>query len=81
MVVMFVKLYVFYVVGLGILEIKCIIVGFVMKGFFGFWIFFIKFIVLFFVIGFGFLVGKEGFSVYYVVCMGNVILRMFIKYR
>ncbi|RYP07462.1 hypothetical protein DL764_002469 [Monosporascus ibericus] len=70
-----------YAAGSGISEIKCIIAGFVMKGFLGFWTLVIKSIALPLSIASGLSVGKEGPSVHYAVCMGNVISRMFEKYR
>ncbi|KAK3053619.1 glycerol ethanol, ferric requiring protein [Extremus antarcticus] len=70
-----------YAAGSGISEIKCIIAGFVMKGFLGFWTLLIKSIGLPLAIASGLSVGKEGPSVHYAVCTGNVISRMFSKYR
>jgi chloride channel 3/4/5 len=70
-----------YAAGSGISEIKCIIAGFVMKGFLGFWTLLIKSIGLPLAIASGLSVGKEGPSVHYAVCTGNVISRMFYKYR
>ena len=70
-----------YAAGSGISEIKCIIAGFVMKGFLGFWTLLIKSIGLPLAIASGLSVGKEGPSVHYAVCTGNVISRMFDKYR
>lgn len=70
-----------YAAGSGISEIKCIIAGFVMKGFLGFWTLLIKSIALPLAIASGLSVGKEGPSVHYAVCTGNVISRMFDKYR
>lgn len=70
-----------YAAGSGISEIKCIIAGFVMKGFLGFWTLLIKSIALPLAIASGLSVGKEGPSVHYAVCTGNVISRMFAKYR
>ncbi|KAM3509120.1 hypothetical protein MY11210_006459 [Beauveria gryllotalpidicola] len=61
--------------------IKCIIAGFVMKGFLGFWTLVIKSICLPLAIASGLSVGKEGPSVHYAVCTGNVISRLFKKYR
>ncbi|KAI1335837.1 voltage gated chloride channel [Xylariaceae sp. FL0016] len=70
-----------YAAGSGISEIKCIIAGFVMKGFLGFWTLLIKSVALPLAIASGLSVGKEGPSVHYAVCTGNVISRFFDKYR
>lgn len=70
-----------YAAGSGISEIKCIIAGFVMKGFLGFWTLLIKSIGLPLAIASGLSVGKEGPSVHYAVCTGNVISRFFDKYK
>lgn len=52
-----------------------------MKGFLGFWTLLIKSICLPLAIASGLSVGKEGPSVHYAVCTGNVISRLFNKYR
>ncbi|TVY25478.1 putative chloride channel protein [Lachnellula hyalina] len=70
-----------YAAGSGISEIKCIIAGFVMKGFLGFWTLVIKSVALPLAIASGLSVGKEGPSVHYAVCTGNVISRLFEKYK
>ncbi|GKT59336.1 voltage gated chloride channel [Colletotrichum tofieldiae] len=70
-----------YAAGSGISEIKCIIAGFVMKGFLGSWTLLIKSVCLPLAIASGLSVGKEGPSVHYAVCTGNVISRLFEKYR
>ena len=70
-----------YAAGSGISEMKCIIAGFVMKGFLGSTTLFIKSIGLPLAIASGLSVGKEGPSVHYAVCTGNVISRLFVKYR
>lgn len=70
-----------YAAGSGISEIKCIIAGFVMKGFLGAWTLIIKSIALPLAIASGLSVGKEGPSVHFAVCTGNVISRLFGKYK
>jgi len=52
-----------------------------MKGFLGFWTLLIKSIGLPLAIASGLSVGKEGPSVHYAVCTGNVISRLFDKYK
>src|ERR1700760_4801406 len=70
-----------YAAGPGISEIKCIIAGFVMKGFLGVRTLAIKSVCLPLTIASGLSVGKEGPSVHYAVCRGNVISRLFNKYK
>ncbi|KAJ5653785.1 hypothetical protein N7490_000788 [Penicillium lividum] len=76
-----VKTFAPYAAGSGISEIKCIIAGFVMKGFLGAWTLIIKSIALPLAIASGLSVGKEGPSVHFAVCTGNVISRFFGKYK
>ncbi|KAJ5697394.1 hypothetical protein N7488_011078 [Penicillium malachiteum] len=76
-----VKMFAPYAAGSGISEIKCIIAGFVMKGFLGAWTLIIKSIALPLAIASGLSVGKEGPSVHFAVCTGNVISRFFGKYK
>jgi chloride channel 3/4/5 len=52
-----------------------------MKGFLGFWTLLIKSVALPLAIASGLSVGKEGPSVHYAVCTGNVISRLFDKYK
>lgn len=52
-----------------------------MKGFLGFWTLIIKSVCLPLAIASGLSVGKEGPSVHYAVCTGNVISRLFNKYK
>ncbi|CAE6435892.1 unnamed protein product [Rhizoctonia solani] len=66
-----------YAAGSGISEIKCIISGFVMKGYLGLSTLIIKSLTLPLVIASGLNVGKEGPSVHVACCIGNVVARMF----
>ncbi|EEH49355.2 uncharacterized protein PADG_05434 [Paracoccidioides brasiliensis Pb18] len=69
-----------YAAGSGISEIKVIIAGFIMKGFLGARTLIIKSLTLPLAIASGLSVGKEGPSVHFAVCTGNVISRWFSKY-
>ncbi|KAI8993977.1 Cl-channel protein [Trametes punicea] len=69
-----------YAAGSGISEIKCIIAGFIMKGFLGFWTFLIKSVTLPLVIASGLSVGKEGPSVHVACCIGNLVASMFKRF-
>ncbi|KAG5292136.1 CLC voltage-gated chloride channel [Histoplasma ohiense] len=70
-----------YAAGSGISEIKVIIAGFIMKGFLGARTLIIKSLTLPLSIASGLSVGKEGPSVHFAVCTGNVISRWFSKYK
>ncbi|KAI0688187.1 Cl-channel protein [Cytidiella melzeri] len=69
-----------YAAGSGISEIKCILAGFIMKGFLGFSTFVIKSLTLPLVIASGLSVGKEGPSVHVACCIGNVIAGWFTRF-
>ncbi|KIM69533.1 hypothetical protein SCLCIDRAFT_1207982 [Scleroderma citrinum Foug A] len=69
-----------YAAGSGISEIKCILAGFVMKGFLGFATFGIKSITLPLVIASGLSVGKEGPSVHVACCVGAVVANWFQRF-
>ncbi|KAI5966902.1 GEF1 [Candida pseudojiufengensis] len=76
-----VKFYAPFAAGSGISEIKCIVSGFVMDGFLGWWTLLIKSLGLPLAIGSGLSVGKEGPSVHYAVCVGNSIAKLITKYK
>lgn len=69
-----------YAAGSGISEIKCIIGGFVMRGFLDLKTLLIKSIGLPLAIASGLSVGKEGPSVHVAVCAGDVVGRLFDRY-
>ncbi|KAG8977408.1 glycerol ethanol, ferric requiring protein [Tulasnella sp. 425] len=69
-----------YAAGSGISEIKCIISGFVMKGYLGLGTLVIKSLTLPLVIASGLSVGKEGPSVHVACCIGNVVARLFPRF-
>ncbi|ORX61491.1 voltage gated chloride channel [Hesseltinella vesiculosa] len=76
-----VKTFAPYAAGSGISEIKCIIAGFVMRGFLGGWTLVMKSIGLTMSVASNLSIGKEGPSVHMACCVGNVISRSFQKFR
>lgn len=76
-----VKLYAPTAAGSGISEIKCIVSGFVMKGFLGWSTLIIKSVGLPLAIASGLSLGKEGPSVHYAVCVGSSMAKLFYSYR
>ncbi|WFD41595.1 glycerol ethanol, ferric requiring protein [Malassezia psittaci] len=70
-----VKRYAPYAAGSGISEIKCVLSGFIIDGFLGFWTLVIKSIGLPLAIASGLSVGKEGPAVHVACCIGNVLSR------
>ncbi|KAL1917300.1 uncharacterized protein VTP21DRAFT_4956 [Calcarisporiella thermophila] len=76
-----VRIFAPYAAGSGISEIKCILAGFVMKGFLGGWTLLMKSIGLALSVASGLSIGKEGPSVHMACCVGNVVSRMFGKYK
>ncbi|CAG8701446.1 8902_t:CDS:10 [Dentiscutata erythropus] len=69
-----------YGAGSGISEIKCILAGFIMKGFLGGRTLLLKSVSLPLAIGSGLSIGKEGPAVHTAACVGNVVSKMFGKY-
>ncbi|KAH0606437.1 uncharacterized protein H6S33_004098 [Morchella sextelata] len=69
------------IIGSGIPEIKTILSGFVIKGFLGFRVLFIKATGAVFAVGSGMCLGKEGPFVHISACVGNIVARLFPKYR
>ncbi|KAL5523651.1 hypothetical protein ACEPAG_7824 [Sanghuangporus baumii] len=66
-----------YAAGSGISEIKCILAGFIMKGYLGAMTLALKSLTLPLVIASGLSVGKEGPSVHVACCIGYVVARLF----
>lgn len=76
-----VRLYAPLAAGSGISEIRCIVSGFVMEGFLGWWTLAIKSLGLPLAIASGLSLGKEGPSVHYAVCVGHSVANLFRSYR
>ncbi|CAO1628618.1 unnamed protein product [Parajaminaea phylloscopi] len=66
--------------GSGISEIKCILSGFVIHGYLGFWTLFTKSVGLTLAVASGLSLGKEGPFVHIASCVGNIVCRLFDKY-
>lgn len=63
--------------GSGIPEVKCILSGFVIHGYLGFWTLFTKAVGLTFSVASGLSLGKEGPFVQIASCVGNIVCRVF----
>ncbi|KAI1718411.1 voltage gated chloride channel domain-containing protein [Ditylenchus destructor] len=69
-----------YACGSGIPEIKCILSGFVIRGYLGKWTFLIKSVGLILASASGLSLGKEGPMVHLACCIGNIFSYIFPKY-
>ncbi|KHJ92774.1 chloride transporter, ClC family [Oesophagostomum dentatum] len=78
--VLFVKVFAPYACGSGIPEIKCILSGFVIRGYLGKWTFIIKSVGLILSSASGLSLGKEGPMVHLACCIGNIFSYLFPKY-
>lgn len=67
--------------GSGISEVKCILSGFVIRGYLGFWTLFTKSVGLALSVASGLSLGKEGPFVHIASCVGNIVCRFFDKYE
>ncbi|KAF9103647.1 glycerol ethanol, ferric requiring protein [Mortierella sp. AM989] len=76
-----VRRYARYAAGSGISEIKCILAGFIMKGYLGAWTLIIKSLGLCMTVAANLSVGKEGPSIHIACCAGHVVSRLFPKYQ
>uniref|UniRef100_A0A915EHK8 Chloride channel protein n=1 Tax=Ditylenchus dipsaci TaxID=166011 RepID=A0A915EHK8_9BILA len=75
-----VKTFAPYACGSGIPEIKCILSGFVIRGYLGKWTFLIKSVGLILASASGLSLGKEGPMVHLACCIGNIFSYIFPKY-
>ncbi|CAJ0958722.1 unnamed protein product, partial [Mesorhabditis belari] len=78
--VVLVKVFAPYACGSGIPEIKCILSGFVIRGYLGKWTFIIKSVGLMLSTASGLSLGKEGPMVHLACCIGNIFSYLFPKY-
>ncbi|KAJ1364632.1 hypothetical protein KIN20_024761 [Parelaphostrongylus tenuis] len=78
--VILVKVFAPYACGSGIPEIKCILSGFVIRGYLGKWTFIIKSVGLILASASGLSLGKEGPMVHLACCIGNIFSYLFPKY-
>ncbi|KAK6738639.1 hypothetical protein RB195_020634 [Necator americanus] len=78
--VLLVKVFAPYACGSGIPEIKCILSGFVIRGYLGKWTFIIKSVGLILASASGLSLGKEGPMVHLACCIGNIFSYLFPKY-
>lgn len=67
--------------GSGISEVKCLLSGFVIHGYLGFWTLFVKSVGLAFSVASGLSLGKEGPFVHIASCVGNIVCRFFPNFE
>ncbi|CAG8445792.1 5586_t:CDS:10 [Diversispora eburnea] len=70
-----------YAAGSGIPEVKCILSGFVIRGFLGLRTLWVKAVTLAMVVSAGLTLGKEGPFVHIACCVGNIFTRLSPKYN
>ncbi|KAJ8028430.1 H(+)/Cl(-) exchange transporter 3 [Holothuria leucospilota] len=79
--VIFVRAFAPYACGSGIPEIKTILSGFIIRGYFGAWTLVIKSITMVLAVASGLSLGKEGPLVHVACCCGNLFAYLFPKYH
>lgn len=70
----------YYAAGSGIPEIKCILSGFVLRGYLGGWTLLVKAVGLTLSVASGLSLGKEGPMVHIASCVANILSRFFKRY-
>uniref|UniRef100_A0A5S6QRH2 Chloride channel protein n=1 Tax=Trichuris muris TaxID=70415 RepID=A0A5S6QRH2_TRIMR len=78
--VVLVRVFAPYACGSGIPEIKCILSGFIIRGYLGKWTLLIKSVGLALAAASGLSLGKEGPMVHLACCIGNIFSYLFPKY-
>ena len=70
-----------YAAGSGLAEIKVILGGFIIRGYFGFWTLVVKTLGIVLALSSGLNLGNEGPMVHISLCLGNVFTRLFKKFN
>eukprot|EP00050_Salpingoeca_kvevrii_P019513 m.86973 g.86973 ORF g.86973 m.86973 type:complete len:810 (-) comp8447_c0_seq3:105-2534(-) len=70
-----------YASGSGVPEVKTILSGFIIRGYFGLWTLVTKSVGMVLAVAAGLSLGKEGPLVHVACCCGNVFCRLFDKYK
>ncbi|PIK48248.1 putative H(+)/Cl(-) exchange transporter 3 [Apostichopus japonicus] len=79
--VLFVRAFAPYASGSGIPEIKTILSGFIIRGYFGVWTLITKSVTMVLAVAAGLSLGKEGPLVHVACCCGNLFAYLFPKYH